>query len=266
MARVGAIVLAAAVFGCAPSSPAPASPPAPAPRVPEPAPVAAPAPPEPEPSASAALPTPSAEPSADAGPPALAALPPSLTCKHGAGPAVKSLRKDKTPPPAAGQMTEEAAQAKRLFDGEHWKDALTSLERVWNGDTGDDEGNRQLAEYHRAIALYRLGRMTESYAAFRAIATKRSHLKRHETLLWLVKFAHDHADLLALADFAAYDVEDAKRFDNAMQGEIFAIAAYLLGRERIAEGAKAEARELLGHVPDSHPWSSDAKACLALAK
>src|SRR5689334_5063595 len=43
-------------------------------------------------------------------------------------------------PVTAGQMTEEAAQAKRLFDGERWAEAAVILKRVFDGETGDDEG------------------------------------------------------------------------------------------------------------------------------
>src|SRR3978361_40664 len=37
---------------------------------------------------------------------------------------------DNSPPPQAGQMTEQAAQAKRLFDGEKWSEAALALDRV----------------------------------------------------------------------------------------------------------------------------------------
>src|SRR5262245_34388341 len=43
-------------------------------------------------------------------------------------PAAKPV--DNSPPPQAGQMTEQAAQAKRLFDGEKWSDAALALYRV----------------------------------------------------------------------------------------------------------------------------------------
>ena len=46
---------------------------------------------------------------------------------------------DNGPAPVAGQMTEQAAQAKRLFDGEKWGDASLALYRVYKGETGDDE-------------------------------------------------------------------------------------------------------------------------------
>ena len=79
-----------------------------------------------------------------------------LDAKPVATGAAQTQAKDLGPPPQAGQMTEEAAQAKRLFDGEKWSEAALALYRVRNGETGDDEGNKQIAQYHLAIALYRL--------------------------------------------------------------------------------------------------------------
>ena len=103
--------------------------------------------------------------------------------------AANTAPKDLGPPPQAGQMTEEAAQAKRLFDGEKWGDAALALYRVYKGETGDDEGNKQLAQYHLAIALYRLKFYQASYGIFSEIADKPNHLKFNETLLWLAKLA-----------------------------------------------------------------------------
>ncbi|MBX3190260.1 MAG: hypothetical protein KF819_24890, partial [Labilithrix sp.] len=95
------------------------------------------------------------------------------------------------PPAVAGQMTEQAAQAKRLFDGEKWGDAALALYRVYKGETGDDEGNKQLAQYHLAISLYRLKFYQGAYGIFSEIADKPNHLKFNETLLWLAKLATD---------------------------------------------------------------------------
>ena len=79
---------------------------------------------------------------------------------------------DTGPPPTAGQMTEPAAQAKRLFDGEKWLDAALGLYRVYKGDTHDDEGNKQLAQYHLAIALYRLKFYQAAYCILREMPRK----------------------------------------------------------------------------------------------
>src|SRR5450755_919822 len=46
---------------------------------------------------------------------------PATTAAPTTGAPVKAV--DNSPPPQAGQMTEAAAQAKRLFDGEKWQDA-----------------------------------------------------------------------------------------------------------------------------------------------
>jgi hypothetical protein len=60
---------------------------------------------------------------------------------------------DSGPPPVPGQMTPAAANAKRQFDAEQWAPASLNLYKVWKGETNDDEGNKQLAEYHLAEAL-----------------------------------------------------------------------------------------------------------------
>src|SRR4029077_12175536 len=112
---------------------------------------------------------------------------------------------DTAPPPQAAQMTEQAAQAKRLFDGEKWADASLALYRVYKGETGDDEGNKQLAQYHLAIALYRLKFYQAAYGIFSEIADKPNHLKFKETLLWLPKHA---AALPAPASIAEAGAQD----------------------------------------------------------
>ena len=92
-------------------------------------------------------------------------------------------------PVVAGTMTEGAAAAKKMFDKERWSEAAAGMYRVVSGDTGDDPGNRQLAEYYLAISLYRLKFYQASYAIFSVIADNPSHLKFKETLLWLAKLA-----------------------------------------------------------------------------
>src|SRR5262245_58219028 len=89
----------------------------------------------------------------------------------------------------AGQITERAVQSERLFAAERWGEAALALRLVASGETGDDEGRRQLAQYHEAIALYRLQLYQASFAIFSEIADRPKHLKFHETLLWLSRLA-----------------------------------------------------------------------------
>ena len=86
-------------------------------------------------------------------------------------------------------MTEEAARAKHLFDGGRWEQASLLLKRVSDGETGDDETNRELAQYRIAIALFNLKYLQMSYAIFSDIAAKSKHVKHSESLLWLARLA-----------------------------------------------------------------------------
>ncbi len=52
-------------------------------------------------------------------------------------------------------MTEEAAQDRRLFEAERWAEAIPALKKVAEGETGDDEGNKQTAQYNLAVACRR---------------------------------------------------------------------------------------------------------------
>jgi hypothetical protein len=134
-------------------------------------------------------------------------------------------------PVVAGQMTPEAAKAKKLFDRERWSDAALALHRVVAGETGDDAGNKQLAEYYLAIALYRLKFYQASYSIFSVIADNQNHLKFKETLLWLAKLATqlpEPADIIERV--GKYTDTQIARFDNAQQRDLYWQLNYMLGR------------------------------------
>jgi hypothetical protein len=152
-------------------------------------------------------------------------------------------------PVTAGQMTEEAAQAKRLFDAERWSEASLILKRVIDGETGDDEGNKQIAQYHLAIALYRLQFFQASYAIFSEIADKPNHLKFNETLLWLSKLATqlpEPADIIERV--GKYKTEQVARFNNPQQRDLYWQLNYLLGRYKYRNRNYEEAISLFEKV------------------
>jgi hypothetical protein len=153
------------------------------------------------------------------------------------------------PPPVAGQMTEQAAQAKRLFDGEKWGDAASALYRVYKGETGDDEGNKQLAQYHLAIALYRLKFYQGAYGIFSEIADKPNHLKFNETLLWLAKLATDLPEPADIVErVGKYNDEQIAKFNNSNQRELFWQLNYLLGRYKYRNRQYEDALRLFSKV------------------
>ncbi len=156
---------------------------------------------------------------------------------------------DRSPPPQAGQMTEQAAQAKRLFDGEKWQEAALALDRVRKGETGDDEGNKQLAQYHLAIALYRLKFFQAAYAIFSEIAEKPNHLKFNETLLWLAKLATDLPEPADIVErVGRYNDEQIAKFNNPNQRDLYWQLNYLLGRYKYRNRQYEEALRLFAKV------------------
>ena len=99
----------------------------------------------------------------------------------------RARRRGRRAPVTAGQMTEEAARRSASSTASGGATPRSRLYRVYKGETGDDEGNKQIAQYHLAIALYRLKFYQASYGIFSEIADKPNHLKFNETLLWLVE-------------------------------------------------------------------------------
>lgn len=156
---------------------------------------------------------------------------------------------DNSPPPMAGQMTEQAAQAKRLFDGEKWEEAALGLDRVRKGETGDDEGNKQLAQFHLAIALYRMKFYQAAYAIFSEIADKPNHLRFNDTLLWLSKLATDLPEPADIVErVGKYNDDQINKFNNPNQRDLFWQLNYLLGRYKYRNRQYDDALRLFSKV------------------
>lgn len=154
----------------------------------------------------------------------------------------------------AGQMTEAAAAAKRLFDKQRWDEAALALHRVVAGETGDDPGNQQLAQFWLAICMYRLKYYQASYSMFSYIANTENHLKHGQTLLWLSKLATQLPEPAGIIDSVGkYRDEDLARFNNGQQRELYYQLNYMLGRYQYTSNkAYEEAIRLFNRVkPES---------------
>jgi hypothetical protein len=156
---------------------------------------------------------------------------------------------------AAGQMTEEAAAAKRLFDKDRFAEAAVALYRVVAAETGDDPGNQQLATYYLAVSLYKLKFYQASYALFSMISMQKTHLKFRETLLWLAKLATqlpEPADIIERV--GKYSDEEVARFDNPQQKELFWQLNYMLGRYKYRNRQYEDAVRLFQKVDQASPY------------
>jgi tetratricopeptide (TPR) repeat protein len=144
---------------------------------------------------------------------------------------------DNTPTPVAGQPSDAAAQAKKLYESEKWWDAAQALYRVYSGETGDDLGNQQIAQFNFAKTLYKLKFYQGAYKIFIDISERPNHLKFKETLLWLAKLATDlpePADIIERVGH--YSDEAIAQFNNKEQSELYWQLNYLLGRFKYRQG------------------------------
>ena len=156
---------------------------------------------------------------------------------------------DSSPPAQAGQPTDAAAQARRLYESEKWWDAAQALFRVYSGETGDDEGNKQIAQFNLAKALYKLKFFQAAYSIFSEIADKPNHLKYNETLLWLAKLATDLPEPADIVErVGKYNEEQVAKFNNKEQKDLFWQLNYLLGRYKYRNGQYPEALGLFEKV------------------
>jgi hypothetical protein len=166
---------------------------------------------------------------------------------------------DDSPPPApavtAGTMSEGARAAKALFDAQKWPEAALALYGVVAGETNDDDGNKQLAQYFLSISLYRMKLYQASYALFGFIADNRNHLKFQETLLWLAKLATqlpEPADIIERV--GRYRDTEIAAFDNDKQKELFYQLNYLLGRYKYRNRQFEDAIRLFNKVDESSQY------------
>jgi hypothetical protein len=164
-------------------------------------------------------------------------------------PAKSGRTVDNSPTPQAGQPTEAASQAKRLYESEKWWDAAKALYRVSTGETGDDEGNKQIAQFNLAKALYKLKFFQAAYSIFSEIADKPNHVKYNETLLWLAKLATDLPEPADIVErVGKYNGEQVAKFNNNEQQDLYWQLNYLLGRYKYRNGEYPEALGLFEKV------------------
>jgi len=149
----------------------------------------------------------------------------------------------------AGKPSDTMVKAKSAFDQKNWSQAASAMYEVVTGESGDDAGNKQLAEFYLAQALYHLKFYQASFDGFAKIASNPKHLKFSETLLWIAKLTTDlpePADIVS--HVGKYSAGHLASFDNAAQRELYWTLNYLLGRYKYRQGEFEEAISLFQKV------------------
>lgn len=180
---------------------------------------------------------------------------------------------DPPPPPlappgpvvVAGEPSYQMTMARRYLDWEQWQRAEVAFSYITVGDTGDDAGNRQLATFWRAVALFQLRRHDESADLFVSIALDPSHLMFRETLVWLSRLSIDATDAVPPLAFARYTDADLAAVGDSLTPEAHARLLFLLGRSRFALRDYASARHFFDRMPPSSADTSVGRECSRLA-
>ncbi|MBM4358815.1 MAG: hypothetical protein FJ096_11990 [Deltaproteobacteria bacterium] len=158
-------------------------------------------------------------------------------------------------PVNVGDPSEEAAQAKRLYDEKRYGEAALMFKKVIDGETSDDEGNKLVAGFYLAGSLYNLKFYQASYDIFRKIADKKDHPKYKETLNWLARLAThlpEPADITSAV--GKYSKGDLENFNNDQRRDVFYQLNYLLGRSMYRNREWQEAIELFSNVKEASPY------------
>ncbi|MCU0680780.1 MAG: hypothetical protein MUF34_00690 [Polyangiaceae bacterium] len=154
-----------------------------------------------------------------------------------------------TGPVQAGQMSDQAKAAQKLFNEANYRDAAVALYRVYRGETNDDEGNKQIAQHNLAVSLFYLKFYQAAYGIFTEISLKPNHLRFNETLLWLATLAAKLPEPADIIDrVGKYSAEQVARFNNPNQRELYWHLNYLLGRYKYRNRSYEEAIALFERV------------------
>lgn len=167
--------------------------------------------------------------------------------------------------PAAAPTVESSAppsktleRALKLYDSEDFYTASIELNKVVEGQSGDDEGNMQRAEFFMGKTLFNLKFYSASLGYFTKIVDKGpAHRYYQKTLQWLAslsRFLPESAGVLEkIGKYNRQDLEQPAL--EPVRNELY----YLLGRFHYNKGNFKEAVELFTLIPDTSEFFARAK-------
>jgi tetratricopeptide (TPR) repeat protein len=101
----------------------------------------------------------------------------------------------------SGAASPVLERAIKLYDGEDYYSASIELYKVVEGESGDNEANKQKAEFWMGKALYKLKFYSSSLTYFDRIVQKgAAHAHYNETLKWLASLSREVADSAGVLD------------------------------------------------------------------
>jgi tetratricopeptide (TPR) repeat protein len=161
-------------------------------------------------------------------------------------------------PPKAGQPSKTLERALKLYDADDYPMSSIELNKVIEGQSGDDEGNKQRAEFFMGKALFNLKYYSASLSYFDRIVQKGpAHRYYAKTLQWLAslsRFLPESAGVLEkIGKYTKQDLDQPAL--DPVKDELY----YLLGRFHYTKGNFADAVSLFSAVPEKSEHYPKAK-------
>jgi tetratricopeptide (TPR) repeat protein len=181
----------------------------------------------------------------------------SGSSKHGSKPmtfAPEPVR----PTGPAGPPSKTLERALKLYDAEDYANASIELNKVIEGQSGDDESNKQRAEFFMGKTLFNMKYYSASLSYFDKIVQKGSaHRYYQKTLQWLAslsRFLPESAGVLdRIGKYTKADLDQPAL--EPVRDELY----YLLGRYHYQKGNFKEALDLFASVPEKSEFFPKAK-------
>lgn len=149
-------------------------------------------------------------------------------------------------------------RALKLYEGEDFYSASIELYKVVEGESGDSEPNKQMAEFWMGKTLYKLKFYSASLTYFDRIVQKgAAHAHYNETLKWLASLSREVADSAGVLDkIGKYNrAELDQPALETVRDELY----FLLGKYNYNKGKFKEATSLFGAVSPKSEFYVQAK-------
>jgi tetratricopeptide (TPR) repeat protein len=127
-------------------------------------------------------------------------------------------------------------RAVKLYDKEDFFSASIELQKVLSGESGDDEKNKQRAEFFMGKTLYKLGFYAGSLAYFDKIVTAgTAHTYHSATLKWLAALSRVLPETSGILE--KIGTYDPAALEDPIMAEVKDELYYLLGRNYFRRGS-----------------------------
>ena len=156
------------------------------------------------------------------------------------------------PPKPAGPPSEALANALRFYQQERYAQAAVQLQRIVQGETGDEPANVQKAQFFLGKCFYHLGYYQAALGVFEEIALMSTgHIYFHSTLQWLAQLSRElpePAGIIGLVGRYGDSLQALQEFNRPQTKDLYNELLYLMGRYWYQMGEFGKARNFFMEI------------------